>query len=301
MHPPQQFQQVAIRRHGHRHACEKQAAVPLAGSRYSPKLVRNQTGPAPYQEFELTRSVADGPAAAVVRARRMSLPGRILGVLVRPRAAFHDIVAAPRWLGVMIVTTVAAALSGALLMQTAVGRQALVDQWERTAIAFGQEVDDARYAQLQDMSRSGAIYAAATAAVTGPGLTFALAGLLLAALGGRRSGVSFRQVLAVVAFAAVIPALRQVIAAPLSYLRETTASPTALGVWFPMLDEASPVARFLGALDVFVLWWLVVLAIGVGVLYDRRARTITATLVGIYAALALLMAIAMALTGGAEA
>jgi hypothetical protein len=201
----------------------------------------------------------------------------------------------------MIATTLAAALSGAVLMQTDVGRQALVDQWERTAIAFGQEVDDARYAQFQDLSRYGSAYAAATAIVTGPGLTFALAGLLLAALGGRRNGVSFRQVLAVTAYAAVIPALRQLIAGPVNYARETTASATALGVWFPMLDEASPIARFLGALDVFVLWWLVVLAIGVGVLYERRARTISATLVGIYAALALLMAIAMALTGGAAA
>jgi hypothetical protein len=151
------------------------------------------------------------------------------------------------------------------------------------------------------LSRYGAIYTVGTALVTGPGLTFALAGLLLAALGGRRSGVTFRQVLAVVAHAGVILATRQVIAAPLGYARETMASATALGIWFPMLDEASPLARFLGALDVFVLWWLVVLAIGVGVLYGRQARTISATLIGIYAALALLMAFAMALSGGATA
>ena len=31
------------------------------------------------------------------------------------------------------------------------------------------------------------------------------------------------------------------------------------------LDAASPVARFLGALDVFVIWWAIVLAIGVSV------------------------------------
>ena len=30
-----------------------------------------------------------------------------------------------------------------------------------------------------------------------------------------------------------------------------------------MLDEAAPVARFLGVLDLFVLWWCVVLAGGV--------------------------------------
>ncbi len=249
----------------------------------------------------MTRLDPNGPAIPLRPATVPSLAARILGVIVRPRRTFERVATTPRWIGVMIATTLAAALAGTLFVETTVGRQALVDQWERTAIAFGLDVDDRRYAQFQDLSRNGSAYVIATAVVTGPGLTFALAGLLLAALGGRRNGVSFRQVVAVVAHAAVIPALRQVVAAPLGYVRETTASATALGVWFPMFDEASPVARFLGALDVFVLWWLVVLALGVGVLYDRRARTISATLVGIYAALALLMAIAMALTGGAAA
>jgi hypothetical protein len=65
-----------------------------------------------------------------------------------------------------------------------------------------------------------------------------------------------------------------------------------------MLDEASLVARFLGALDLFVIWWAIVLAIGVAVLYRRRARTVAVMFVGVYAALALLLAIAMAVTGG---
>ncbi len=48
----------------------------------------------------------------------------------------------------------------------------------------------------------------------------------------------------------------------------------------------------------FVIWWAIVLAIGVAVLYRRRARTVAAMFVGVYAALALLLAIAMAVTGG---
>jgi hypothetical protein len=89
-----------------------------------------------------------------------------------------------------------------------------------------------------------------------------------------------------------------VIAAPVGYLRETTSSATSLGALFSSLDEASPAARFLGAIDVFVIWWVVVLAIGVAVLYHRRARSVAMTFVGVYAALALLLAIAMAVTGG---
>jgi hypothetical protein len=88
-----------------------------------------------------------------------------------------------------------------------------------------------------------------------------------------------------------------VLAAPLGYLRETTSSATSSE---PCSRRSTSVtrARVLGALDVFVIWWAIVLAIGVSVLYHRRARTVAVTFVGVYAALALLLAIAMAVTGG---
>ena len=83
--------------------------------------------------------------------------------------------------------------------------------------------------------------------------------------------MSYSQVLAVVVHASVILAIRQIVAAPVSFARETTASATSLGVWFPALDQASPLARFVGAIDVFVIWWVVLVALGVAVLYgDRR-------------------------------
>jgi hypothetical protein len=110
--------------------------------------------------------------------------------------------------------------------------------------------------------------------------------------------VTFRQSLAVAAHAGVILALRQLVAAPAGYLRESTSSATSLGSWFPGLDEASPIARFLGAIDLFVLWWIVVLAIGTAVLFQKRVRPVAGTFVGVYAGLALLLAAAMALSGG---
>jgi hypothetical protein len=183
-------------------------------------------------------------------------------------------------------------------MRTEVGQVALVDQWERTAVAFGQTVDDAAYARLQELSTRGPLYEAGVAILNGPIQACAVSALIFIALGGRRMGVTFRQVLSVVSHASVLLALRQVIGAAATYARETTASATAIGLWFPMFDEASPVARFLGAMDLLVVWWVVVLGIGVAVLYRRgTVRTATA-MAGIYAALALLMAVAMALAGG---
>src|SRR6185436_7293234 len=179
------------------------------------------------------------------------------------------------------------------------GRVALVDQWERTASAFGQNIDDRQYAALEDASAHGPAYAAIGAFASGPLLTCGVAALLLVVFNGALGGsATYWQILAIVAHAGVILALRQLVAAPVNYARETLASPMTMTVFFPMLDEASPIARFFGIIDLFVVWWLAVLATGLSVLYRRPARRLFIGLAGTYVMLALLLVIAMAITGG---
>jgi hypothetical protein len=197
-----------------------------------------------------------------------------------------------------MVLAVITAASQALLFQTEVGQVALVDQWERTTLAFGQPVDDARYDEFQALSGKGPLYGVATALVGGPVLTLVLAVVVALVFRRANPNVSFSQVLAVVAHASVILAIRLLVSAPVSYMREATGGATSLGLWFPTLDAASFAGRFMGALDVFVLWWVVLLAIGIGVLYGRRARSVAAAFLGVYAGLALLLAVAMTVLGG---
>jgi hypothetical protein len=106
--------------------------------------------------------------------------------------------------------------------------------------------------------------------------------------------VSYSQVLAVVVHAGVILAVGRLVAAPQVYARETTASATTVGVWFPSLDESSPVARFLGTIDLFTVWWAIVLGIGLAVLSGQRARTCAAWTVAVYVGVALIAAAVMA-------
>ena len=227
-----------------------------------------------------------------------SLAARIYGVIRRPRATFAEIVREPSWASVLVLTTAVIFISAAAFLNTDIGRQALVDQWERTATAFGQTVDDAGYAHMEERASGGAVgvlYAAATALGYGPVLAFAVAGLLMLVLKPRHS---FSQVLSIVSYAGVVLALRQVIAAPVNYLRESIASPTTLVQFFGMLDETSPAARFLGVIDLFVVWWIVVLAVGISVLYRRPSRPLALTFTGVYVVLALLVALLMAVSGG---
>ena len=229
-----------------------------------------------------------------------SLLARVAGVVIRPRSTFAAVVSRPRAGGLLTALTVVSFAATAGFLATDVGRVALVDQWERTALAFGRPVDDARYGELQELSRYAVPYAAVTSVARFPVAATALAAVIAVAFAARGHRAGFLQVLAVVAHASVILMLREVIAAPLNYVRESLASPLTLTQLFGMLDEASPIARFLALADVFMLWWIVVLAIGLAVLYRMRIRRVAAGLLGVYVAIAVLLAGTMAVLGGSS-
>ena len=237
------------------------------------------------------------PEAEVSPSTLGFLP-RLIGVIRCPRTTLRAVASSPRWVGLVAVLAVVTAASQALLFTTEVGQVALVDQWERTALAFGQPVDEARYSELQALSGDGPLYGVATALVGGPVLTLVVAAIIVLVFRRNDRVVSFSQVLAVVAHASVILAIRLLVSVPVSYAREATGGATSLGLWFPALDASSFAGRFVGALDLFVLWWVVLLAIGVGVLYERHARSVAAAFLGVYAGLALLLAVTMTALGG---
>ena len=244
-----------------------------------------------------------GPARAETTAPspdNPSLLARITGVVLRPRSTLAAVVTRPRSAGVLATLTAVTFAATAGFLATDVGQVALVDQWERTALAFGRPVDDARYAEMQEFSRYRVPYAAAVSVARGPIAAAAIAGVLYGLFRMRGRRARFAQVLAVVAHAGVILTLRDVVAAPLNYLREALASPITLAQFVGVVDEASPLARFFALFDLFVLWWIVVLAVGLAVLYRARARVVAAGALAAYAGIAVVLAGTMAVLGGSR-
>jgi len=121
-------------------------------------------------------------------------------------------------------------------------------------------------------------------ALVGAGIMFAVVNALL---GG---DAPFKQVMAVVTRAGFVPALTQFFVLPLDYVRESLTSPTSLSVFLPFLEETSFSARFLGAIDLTLLWWMMNLAIGLGVLYKRRTGPIAMGMFMVYVVIALTIA-----------
>jgi len=135
-----------------------------------------------------------------------------------------------------------------------------------------------------------------------PLVSFGVSGILLgvfnAILGGNGT---FKQVLAVHAHTGATSLIGTLFTLPLNYLRGSMSSPSNLGVFAQaFLDDTSFPALFLGMIDLFIVWWLIVNAIGLAVLYKRRTAPIFWSFMGVYIVIALVVAgVTRSLSGGA--
>lgn len=226
---------------------------------------------------------------------------RMVGVVVSPRATFERIVAAPGWIvPLALVTLIVVGVTYAFL-STEVGQTALLDQQVRQMENFGLQISEQQYRQMEQGLPMTAVITAISQIVMIPVVTLVIAGILFGVFNALLGGsASFKQVAAIVTYSGAITIIQQLFVAPLNYARGSMSSATNLAVFTPFLDEANIVARFLGTIDLFIVWWLVVLAIGLGVLFRRRTAPIFSAFMGLYFVIALVIALAMrAASGGA--
>ncbi|MDO8680596.1 MAG: YIP1 family protein [Acidobacteriota bacterium] len=222
----------------------------------------------------------------------------ITGVLWLPRATMAEIVRHPAFVTTWIVVVSVVAVCGGALLSTRVGRQALIDERVRVVEALGGRVDDAAYAALQADPPTLVYLTSGGRLLLTPPVTLlvALGLVVLAASSGAR--VRYIVALAIAVHATVVLAVQQVVATPLHYLRESLTSPTNIAGLLPMLEEGSWPARLLGSVDVFGLWWMWVLAVGLAAATGTPARRYFWKLLVVYVGIAAIVATVFAVLGG---
>ena len=224
---------------------------------------------------------------------------RLLGMIRSPRATLARAIAAPDSLALAALIVTISTLCSAGFLMTRVGQLAALDQQVRQLESFGADISAERYERLRQLVPYRPAIAAATIVVGWP-LLWAGAAAVLRAVGNRTAATqaTFAQVFAVVVHAASVFALRAVVAAPINYSRESLGGATSLSMVMPSFSESTFPARVLGAVDLFVLWWVVLVAMGLAMLYQVRTLPIARWLFGAYAAGAIALAITQALRGG---
>lgn len=244
--------------------------------------------------------MTNSATAAGVTPASSNVLARFIGIITAPKDTFRGVVAKPTWLAMLVLTSLLVATFSALPMTTEEGKQAAIDQQVQQRRAFGMETSDKDYAQMERMSGIMPYITFGTVLAFSPIMALIVAGILFAifnaALGGE---ASFKQVFAILVHAGAVSALSTVFSGIVNYFRGGVGSAANLGALLPMLPENSFAANLLGMVDVFLVWYVIVLAMGLAVLYRRRTQPIAISLLAVYAVIALVVAVIKSRAGGA--
>ena len=236
------------------------------------------------------------PRADVVRPptiRDLGLVGRLPGIIFSPRRTFEVIAQRPRWLDALLTVALIIAGASSWLVSTELEQQ--VDAME----SFGVTVSEEMYDQLKRSLASAVYFTAGGVLVTMPLFSLLVAGVVwTVGYVGFGGGSSFRAILAVVVHTGAISIVQQVFVVPLNYARGAMGNPTTPAAFVPTLEEGTFSARALGLVDVFVIWQLFVLSVGVAVAYKRRTGPIATGFYLLYAVLAIGGGFALSRMGG---
>ena len=228
----------------------------------------------------------------------MGILSRFVGVITSPKATFQAVVAHPRWFGMLALVTIVVAVCVSLPLTTEAGRQAALDNNIRQMENFGVQVNDQMYANMAKGMRYAVYQTFFSVLCVGPIVTVIIAGILYGVFAVLMGGqATFKQLFAVYVHSTAISAAGQLFTGPLNYFRGSMSSATNLGVLLPMIDEHSFIGRLLGMIDLFLVWWLVLLTIGLGVLYKRRTQPIAIGLFAVYVVIILAAAAVMSAFG----
>ncbi len=222
---------------------------------------------------------------------QIGLAARFFGVVFSPQTTFERVAADPRWVGILVLSVGLFTLVTTTLVSTDVIQRGILDQQVASMEAFGVDVTDEIYVQMERQMQMTPLYTGVSMLISVPVGCLILAGVLyIAGYGLVGPRATFQQTFAVVVHAGVIFVVTQWFAAPLNYFREAVDSPTTLAAFAPMLETGTFLLNLLSAIDLVHVWWLMVLAIGLGVLWKRGTAGIAATLYALQAALAVAFA-----------
>jgi hypothetical protein len=219
----------------------------------------------------------------------LGFPARLAGVFTAPSMVFEEIKRRPTWLAALLAVTLATAALNTLVLWSETGEKVVRQQFQEAVEKSGREVPpEAIDTQIKVYRYMGP----AMVIVVFPVLTLALSGLVYLifsiVLGGEGT---FRQTFSAYSHASLIGIVGAVVATGMIFLKGNAKSSTAVTAFLPFLEENSFVYRFCQGLDLFVIWQLVVLSIGMGIIGRMSTRKSATAIFSVYLAIWLLITV----------
>jgi hypothetical protein len=216
----------------------------------------------------------------------MSFPARAVAIFTEPSRVFQELVRRPAWLAPLLAVTLAIAALNAVVVFSETGQTAMRQEIQ-------EKIPQGAPPDLVDRQMAVAKFAAPISVfVFVPLVTLVLAGLVYLifsiVMGGE---ATYRQTFSAYCHASLIGIVGALVGTGMIFLKGNVKSSTALSAFLPFLDEKSMVFKFTQMLDLFIIWQLAVLSIGMGILSRVSTRKAATVIFSVYLVLAVIIAV----------
>ena len=202
---------------------------------------------------------------------QIGLIGRMIRVFHAPRETFEAVAAsrtAIDWVAPAAVSAVVAFAAAVAIMPLAMeeGAKAIQEQMQ------GQEFSDEQREMMEKMAGPGQAIGLVIAPVGSFAVLFVSALVLLGAARIAGAGIGYSGVLTVSAYSSLVQALKGIIVTPLMLSKKSMEVHTGLGLLLPAEMMNSFAGRFLAGIEIFSLWQVVIVAVGISALGNVDTR-----------------------------
>jgi len=220
-------------------------------------------------------------AAPAATVPDKSLPARFVGVIFSPRETFTAVAAHPRFLGMLLVTLVVSTVLVGGFMLSPTGQQAFLDNMERSGSS------PEAIAAMQRFVPYVAYAIIAWTFIGTPIILAIVAGILFGVFMALGGDAKYKQVYSVLVHAGVISVVGALITVPIQFMTGSMTAATNASAFLPMIDDKSFLFFLAQKIDLFTIWLVTVLSIGLAVVYRRKTASIATTLFVLYGLIAL--------------
>ena len=226
----------------------------------------------------MTNETEKTPSGGLETGKETGLLGKIFGVFFSPKETFESLNRKPGWLTPFIIMALLGILSSFLLKDIAIQERLrrIEDNPKFTSEQVEMMKDRIEKQQTSPLRYLNSILAPVAVLA----YLMVVSGVLLFGgniiLGGE---APFKKVLAVVSYSGLVGVLASVIKLPIILTKETLNVQTSLALFLSNEAPRSSLHRFLASFDLFTLWQVALISIGLGVLYSfktSKAATIVA-------------------------
>ena len=208
---------------------------------------------------------------AATQSPQPGLLGRMVRVFYAPRETFEAVAAsrtAIDWVAPAAVSAIVAFAAKVAIMPMAMEEPAKAIQEQMQA----QEISDEQREMVEKMVGAGQTFGLVLAPAGSFAVLFVSALLLLG--GARVAGaeVDYPGMLTVSAYSSLVKSLKEIVVTPLMLSKNSMVVHTGLGLLLPAEMLNSFAGRFLAGIEIFMLWQVLIVAIGISALGNIDIR-----------------------------